>query len=137
MKRIVLLWCLACSFLWAHKINLFITTQKQNVEIYSYFANAAPCSGCALQIKYNEKMIVDGQLNEEGKYEFQSSYPSLDIYVSTVGGHMAHQAVVVEYLTKESLQQHQAKEQSYNYFKVVIALILLVLVFVLIKRVKR
>lgn len=137
MKRIVLLLCLGVSFIWAHKINLFITTQKENVEIYSYFANAAPCKRCDLVIKHNQTVVLQTKLNDEGKYSFKSQYPSLDIHVSTIGGHAAHRAVVVDHLTKESLKEHQKKEQESNYFKIILALILIALVFILLKRVKK
>lgn len=125
------------SFVWAHKINLFITTQKENVEIYSYFANAAPCKGCDLLIKHNETVVLKTVLNSDGKYSFKSQYPSLDIHVSSVGGHAAHRAVVLDHLTKESLKEHQKKEQESNYLKIVLALILIGLVFILLKRVKK
>lgn len=125
------------SFVWAHKINLFITTQKDNVEIYSYFANAAPCKGCDLLIKHNETVVLKTVLNSDGKFKFKSQYPSLDIHVSSVGGHAAHRAVVVDHLTKESLKEHQKKEQESNYLKIVLALILIGLVFILLKRVKK
>lgn len=137
MKRIFLLLCLTMSFVWAHKINLFITTQKENVEIYSYFANAAPCKGCDLLIKHNETVVLKTVLNSDGKYSFKSQYPSLDIHVSSVGGHAAHRAVVLDHLTKESLKVHQKKEQESNYLKIVLALILIGLVFLLLKRVKK
>lgn len=124
---------------WAHKINLFITNEQNNVYIYSYFANAAPCKHCQLFIKHNGTLLLKTNLDDEGKYTYTSSHQSLDISVVATGGHQAKQSVVVSKVSHESksLQEHQDQQKENNRYKIILALILMALLFAVLKRVKR
>ncbi|MDD2640315.1 MAG: hypothetical protein PHS65_04910, partial [Arcobacteraceae bacterium] len=114
-KRLIFLLLFSTSLL-AHKVNLFITHEDNNVEIYSYFASGDACKGCKLMIKHgNDTPLVNAHLNEEGKYQFISSYASLNITVDASSGHLISKDIVLDLLPQENLTEVLKKEKHNQY----------------------
>ena len=135
--RYFLLLALFISFSFAHKINLFVTNEENGVNIYSYFANGNPCINCKLLIKNGENIVLEDKLDANGKYLYSSKYKDIQVTIDASGGHIAKQDIVVENIKNESLQTHLKEEKENEYIKILISLFLIVLIFYVLKILKR
>ena len=135
--RYFLLLALFISFLFAHKINLFVTNEENGVNIYSYFANGNPCINCKLLIKNGENIVLEDKLDANGKYLYSSKYKDIQVTIDASGGHIAKQDIVVENIKNESLQTHLKEEKENEYIKILISLVLIGVIFYVLKIVKR
>jgi hypothetical protein len=135
--RYFLLLALFISFSFAHKINLFVTNEENGVNIYSYFASGNPCINCKLIIKNGENIILEDKLDANGKYLYSSKYKNIQVTIDASGGHIAKQDIVVENIKNESLQTHLKEEKENEYIKILISLFLIVLIFYVLKILKR
>lgn len=135
--KIVLLFLLIASSLFAHKINLFVTNEENGVNIYSYFASGDPCINCKLIIKNGENIVLEDKLDTNGKYIYNSKYKDIEVTIDASGGHIVKQDIVVENIKNESLQTHQKEEKDDEHIKIFISLILIFVVFYTLKILKR
>ena len=149
-------------FLFAHKVNLFLDLKDNNLYINSYFANAKPCMNCKFKIESNEKLVFEDILDEKGEYNYKTSLNDLKVIVDAGSGHNVskkiklqeqkneEKIVQTEKITKEIellleenrvlKNQINVLEEQLNYFeifKIVFGLFLIVLIFIVLKRVKR
>lgn len=149
-------------FLFAHKVNLFLDLKDDNLYINSYFANAKPCMNCKFKIESNEKVVFEDILDEKGEYNYKTSLNDLKVIVDAGSGHNVskkiklqeqkneEKIVQTEKITKEIellleenrvlKNQINVLEEQLNYFeifKIVFGLFLIVLIFIILKRVKR
>ena len=148
-------------FLFAHKVNLFLDLKDNNLYINSYFANAKPCMNCKFKIESNEKVVFEDILDEKGEYNYKISLNDLKVIVDAGSGHTVskkiklqeqkneEKIVQAEKITKEIellleenrvlKNQINVLEEQLNYFeifKIVFGLLLIVVIFVVLKRVK-
>ena len=135
--RYFLLLALFISFSFAHKINLFVTNEENGVNIYSYFANGNPCINCKLLIKNGENIVLEDKLDANGKYLYSSKYKNIQVTIDASGGHIAKQDIELENIKNESLQTHLKEEKENEYIKILISLFLIVLIFYVLKILKR
>ena len=135
--KIVFLFLLIISSLFAHKINLFVTNEENGVNIYSYFASGDPCINCKLIIKNGENILLEDKLDVNGKYLYISKYKDIQVTIDATGGHIVKQDIVVENIKNESLQTHLKEENENEHIKILISLILIGLIFYILKIVKR
>ncbi len=149
-------------FLFAHKVNLFLDLKDDNLYINSYFANAKPCMNCKFKIESNEKVVFEDILDEKGEYNYKISLNDLKVIVDAGNSHNVskkiklqeqkneEKIVQAEKITKEIellleenrvlKNQINVLEEQLNYFeifKIVFGLFLIVLIFIVLKRVKR
>ena len=149
-------------FLFAHKVNLFLDLKDNNLYINSYFANAKPCMNCKFKIESNEKLVFEDILDEKGEYNYKTSLNDLKVIVDAGSGHTVskkiklqeqkneEKTVQAEKIDKEIYKlleenrvlknQINVLEEQLNYFeifKIVFGLFLIVLIFIILKRVKR
>ena len=149
-------------FLFAHKVNLFLDLKDDNLYINSYFANAKPCMNCKFKIESNEKVVFEDILDEKGEYNYKTSLNDLKVIVDAGSGHTVskkiklqeqkneEKTVQAEKITKEIerlIEENRVLknkinvlEEQLNYFeifKIVFGLFLIVLIFIILKRVKR
>ena len=104
------------NFSYAHKINLFITNENDDLQIYSYFASGMACKNCKLIIKNEEKIVLQDVLNSEGKYTYKRTFKNVEIIVDASSGHIVSEKIEVSNIK---------------------GLILLFLIFSLLKRFKK
>ena len=148
-------------FLFAHKVNLFLDLKDNNLYINSYFANAKPCMNCKFKIESNEKVVFEDILDEKGEYNYKISLNDLKVIVDAGNSHNVskkiklqeqkneEKIVQAEKITKEIellleenrvlKNQINVLEEQLNYFeifKIVFGLLLIVLIFIILKRVK-
>mgnify|MGYP003408268389 FL=1 len=149
-------------FLFAHKVNLFLDLKDDNLYINSYFANAKPCMNCKFKIESNEKVVFEDILDEKGEYNYKISLNDLKVIVDAGSGHNVSKKIKlqeqkneektvqkekidkeIELLLEENRvlkNQINVLEEQLNYFeifKIVFGLLLIVLIFIILKRVKR
>ncbi len=136
MKYLLLL-ALIVSFSFAHKINLFVTNENDNLEIYSYFASGSACKNCKLIIKNDEKIVLEDVLNSDGKYSYKPTFKNLEIVVDATGGHIASEKIEVSNIKKEDLTEHKKEENRGENINILIALVLIFLIFFLLKKFKK
>lgn len=136
MKYLFLLFFLI-TFSFAHKVNLFITNENEKLEIYSYFANGAPCINCEFTIKSEDKVIFEDKLNREGIFLYKPTKQNIEITVDAAGGHIAQQKVTVDNIKHEDIKEHLKEEKSIEYIKIILGLGLIFLLFFLLKRFKK
>ena len=148
-------------FLFAHKVNLFLDLKDDNLYINSYFANAKPCMNCKFKIESNEKVVFEDILDEKGDYNYKTFLNDLKVIVDAGSGHTVskkiklqeqkneEKIVQTEKITKEIellleenrvlKNQINVLEEQLNYFeifKIVFGLLLIVVIFIILKRVK-
>ena len=148
-------------FLFAHKVNLFLDLKDNNLYINSYFANAKPCVNCKFKIESNEKLVFEDILDEKGEYNYKTSLNDLKVIVDAGSGHTVSKKIKlqeqkneektvqkekidkeIELLLEENRvlkNQINVLEEQLNYFeifKIVFGLLLIVLIFIILKRVK-
>ena len=149
-------------FLFAHKVNLFLDLKDDNLYINSYFANAKPCVNCKFKIESDEKLVFEDILDEKGEYNYKTSLNDLKVIVDAGSGHNVskkiklqeqkneEKTVQAEKIDKEIdklleenrvlKNQINVLEEQLNYFeifKIVFGLLLIVLIFIILKKVKR
>ena len=149
-------------FLFAHQVNLCLDLKDDNLYINSYFANAKPCMNCKFKIESNEKLVFEDILDEKGEYNYKTSLNDLKVIVDAGSGHNVskkiklqeqkneEKTVQAEKITKEIellleenrvlKNQINVLEEQLNYFeifKIVFGLVIIVLIFIVLKRVKR
>ena len=135
--KIVFLFLLIATSLFAHKISLFVTNEGNGVNIYSYFASGNPCINSKLIIKNGENIVLEDKLDVNGKYLYSSKYKDIQVTIDASGGHIAKQDIVVENIKNESLQTHLKEEKENEYIKILISLVLIGVIFYVLKIVKR
>ncbi|MCT7465250.1 DivIVA domain-containing protein [Aliarcobacter cryaerophilus] len=148
-------------FLFAHKVNLFLDLKDDNLYINSYFANAKPCMNCKFKIESNEKVVFEDILDEKGEYNYKTSLNDLKVIVDAGSGHTVSKKIKIqeqkneekivqtEKITKDIellleenrvlKNQINVLEEQLNYFeifKIVFGLLLIVVIFIILKRVK-
>ena len=149
-------------FLFAHKVNLFLDLKDDNLYINSYFANAKPCMNCKFKIESNEKLVFEDILDEKGEYNYKTSLNDLKVIVDAGSGHTVSKKIKLQEQKNEEKTAQKEKidkeidklleenrvlknqinvlEEQLNYFeifKIVFGLFLIVLIFIVLKRVKR
>lgn len=129
--------CLFLSFSFAHKINLFITSEGENIEIYSYFANGAACKNCRVIIKNEDKIILDDKLNHEGIFNYKPKHKNIEVIIDATGGHIAKEKLELSHIKHEDINEHKQKEQEDKYLKILLGLFILFIFFYLLKRIKK
>ena len=147
--------------LFAHKVNLFLDLKDDNLYIKSYFANAKACVNCKFKIESNEKLLFEGILDEKGEYNYKTSINDLKVIVDAGNGHTVNKKIrfqeqkdeektiqiakinkEIEGLIEENRalkNQVKVLEEQLNYFeifKIVFGLLLIVVIFIILKRVK-
>lgn len=130
------LFLLLVSSLFAHKVNLFLTTKEDKVEVYSYLGNAVPCKNCKITIKSEGKTIIIDKLDDEGKYTFTPKSKSLEIIIDAMSGHIVKENISLENIVTKDLQEYQKEENVDKYIKIVLAIVLIFIFFFIFKKVK-
>ncbi|MBL3521003.1 hypothetical protein H0A43_10980 [Arcobacter lanthieri] len=147
--------------LFAHKINLFLDLQDDNLYINSYFANAKPCINCQFKIEDNQNNIIfNGTLDRQGEYNFKTDIKELKVIIDAGAGHIVSKEIKDDNTTRNSLLSNNdvnfeinilkeentalkhkiiVLEEQLNYFeifKVIFGLLLIFLIFLFVKRIK-
>ena len=119
--------------LFAHKLNLFVFEEDNEVIASTYFASGTFCNGCKIKVYDNKnKFLEEGVTNKKGEYIVKTLKPKLIIKAEALGGHGAKTEFEVK-----NLKEEKPELKDYNLLQSLIAISLLILIFMALKRVKK
>lgn len=155
--RILISIFLLISFSFAHKLNLFLIQEGDEVYASAYFASGSFCKNCELTVKNaNGEVIQEGKTDKKGEFIITKLASKIIVDVKTAEGHAAKYTLNIKEITgkkEESkeineLKQEIAKLKSENkllkekleqneLLKMLFALIVIAGIFLLLKRIKK
>lgn len=134
--KIVFFFFLIIANLYAHKLNLFLEIEEKKLYVYSYFASGSPCKNCKLEFyDLNNRLLKQVKTNSKGEYYLKDYEKVVDVRVEALGGHGVEKKLDLNKITKIKKTKPETQEKSYvNSF---IAIFVLVLIFLLLRRIKK
>ena len=156
--RIILFLFVFISIAFSHKLNLFLNQEGDKVYASAYFASGSFCKNCDITVKDGKgKLIQSGKTDKKGEFIISSLAPRIFVDVKTAEGHAAKYILNIEeeVLKREEkakeieeLQVQIGKLKSENkllkekveqneLLKMIFALLVIVGIFFILKRVKK
>lgn len=131
--RILVLIIFLASILSAHKLNLFLYEENNKIYLNSYFASGNPCIDCKIEIYDEKKELLEiAKTDEKGNYNFKKLANKLIVKVEAIGGHAVENQIEVKSLAKE-----EEKRETNSILQSLIAVFLIALIFIALKRFKK
>lgn len=163
MRKIFLVLAFCTSLSFAHKLNIFIIYEADELIVNSYFANGKPCKNCKIKIEsIDGKLIEESTTDKKGEYYKKISLEEFEVSVDAGGGHITKEIVKSN---EESLEEQNNKTKFINtkidslllenkklkakikalekqldimeFFKIFFGLFIIILIFVFLKRIKK
>lgn len=144
--------------LFAHKLNLFTTYEKQTLFVSAYFASGNGCQNCKIKIEDEEGNLIQKSFtNTQGEASFNIDKTSFYILVDAGGGHIVKEKITKE-ISKEEIKEEkkpltsleeenlmlkgkvkalEEKLQNLEFLKTIFALFIIFGIFYFLKRVKK
>lgn len=133
--RLVFILFIILDILYAHKLNLFVSQENNDVIVSSYFASGNFCKKCKVEVfDIDKKLLESGITNKEGEYSIKNNTKEFIVKVEAIGGHAVQKIFESNNLEAKKLNE---KNKSGSLWQSLIAIFLLVLIFVFLKRVKK
>jgi nickel transport protein len=123
--------------LYAHKLNLFLEYEKNKLYIYSYFASGNACINCKIRLMDKDKNVIkELKTNRDGEYYLDNFSGISYVEVEALGGHAATEALTE--ISDEKMTKDEVKnEGEFSYLESIIALCLVILIFIGLKKIKK
>lgn len=132
--RLIFLVLVSISFLFAHKLNIFLFEENEQIIVNSYFASGSPCKECKVEIfDENNNIIELSKTNAEGNYTVKNITSKMYVKVEAVGGHASSSFIE----PKKIDSTVKDKEETNNLLNSLIAIILIAIIFLGLKRFRR
>lgn len=155
--RSIFIFVLLSSFLYGHKLNVFLQQNEQKVYVSAYFASGAVCKSCKVEVfNQNKKVLQRGATNDKGEFEVIRLDGLVTVEVDAGSGHMVQGSIHVKKSKKvktsdtkiEALEDENRRLKRENkllkeknslsdIFKMFFALLVIFGVFFVLKRVKK
>ena len=134
--KILVLFAFLFSFICAHKLNIFLIEENENIIVSSYFASGSYCKNCKVEI-YNLKneLIKEGITNKNGEYVFSKTDESLNIKVEAIGGHAAFEKFEIS--KEHEKKNKEVKTTKDSLIESFIAILLIAGIFLFLKKIKK
>ncbi|AXH15805.1 hypothetical protein CP985_14055 [Malaciobacter mytili LMG 24559] len=144
--------------LFAHKLNLFTTYEKDTLFISAYFASGNGCQNCKIKIEDETGQLIQKAFtNTQGEASFNINKNSFYILVDAGGGHIVKEKITKEISDKivkeekkplNSLEEEnfklkakvkalEEKLEKLEFLKTIFALFIIFGIFYILKRVKK
>lgn len=155
MRIFILVLCLG-SFLFAHKLNLFLSQEGKNIYVSTYFASGSPCQNCDLLIKSKDgKLLKEVKTDIKGEYLILNAQEDVLVEVKTKEGHGASDTLTLEDIEvsqdntaleklksenqklKSKIKMLEEKVEQNELIKMIFALLVIAGIFFVLKRVKK
>lgn len=161
MKTLSLVLLFSVS-LFAHKLNIFTTFEDGRLFVSSYFANGNGCQNCKVSLKDKDENVLQTlTTNVDGEVIFENILNGTHVIVDAGSGHIAKENLelfaanlndekkvvsdnlLIEELKNENLELKlkvkslEEKLQFLDIFKTIFALVVIVLIFLFLKKVKK
>ena len=164
--KIFVMMLLAITFGVAHKLNIFLAEEGDRVFLSAYFASGASCKNCNVVVKDDDHNILQkGTSNEKGEFIITKLASSIIVSVDGGNGHSIQQSLSLTehnhskgqlshlkeqhpFAELEKLKQENARLKSElallqekssfsEIIRMVVALFIVFVIFMLLKRIKR
>ncbi len=161
--RVIFLFVLFISSLYAHKLNIFLTQENDKVYVSSYYASGSFCKSCKVEVlNKNKNPIQTGITDEKGEFIVDKLDSILYVSVEAQGGHKVQNSIKTEAAKKEEISNKELieldelknlkeenkklkreikllkeKNSSSDIFKMMFALLVIAGIFFALKRVKK
>lgn len=159
--RVILLVVLFFGSVYAHKLSVFLQQEEDKVYASAYFASGAFCKTCKVEVLNKDKKVIQtGVTNTKGEFEITKLDSLLDslIYVGVDAGsgHMVQKSIEILTVKKEEIRNKEfgvlkeenkrlkreiellkEKNSFADIFKMLFALLVIVGIFFVLKRVKK
>ncbi|PHO09947.1 hypothetical protein CPG37_06290 [Malaciobacter canalis] len=160
--KIFLTLALLCVSLFAHKLNLFTDYENQTLYISAYFANGNGCQNCEVKIKDKDKKLLQKTFtNKKGEVSIDIKEDLFYVSVDAKGGHIATKKISLSKEEKQAIKDNsfksinksdlekenerlkakvkalESKLENMNILKTIFALLVIIGLFYILKRVKR
>jgi len=156
--RLLLLVIFVFQFSFAHKLNLFLTQEKEKVFASAYFASGSFCKNCDIKVEDEKGVILQkGKTNKNGEFIITNLAPKIIVSVESLGGHGAKDTLKTNITKKENkmvdknilnLEEEILRLKSENkmlkekieqneILKMIFALFIIVGIFFFLKKIKR
>lgn len=161
MRSIFILF-LCINFMFAHKLNVFVDYEKGSLFVSSYFGNGNPCKNCTLKISnLDGKIIEENKTDTKGEYYKKIDLKDFEVMVDAGSGHIGKEIVKsnikdikqdiqtnkneseIEKLKSENQKlkmKIKSLEKQVNMMeivKILFALLVIVFIFMFLKRIKK
>lgn len=134
--KIVFLFLFIVVNLYAHKLNLFLDVEEKKLYVYSYFASGSPCKDCKLEFyDLKNKLLKQVKTNSEGEYYLKDYENVVVVKVEALGGHAIERKFNLK--QKDNVKEVKPKTSQESYISSFIAIVVLVLIFLLLRRIKK
>lgn len=156
--KIVLFLLLFVSFVFSHKLNLFLSQEGDKVYASAYFATGSFCKNCEITVRdVKGDIIQNGKTNRSGEFIITKLAPKIFVDVKTIEGHGAKYILDIEQVVekKEEKTQEiselmkeierlktqnkllQEKVDQNELLKMIFALFIIAGIFFVLKRIKK
>jgi len=155
--RLILICIIFVGSLYAHKLNVFLNQDNRSVYVSAYFASGAFCQECRVEVFNKNKTILQtGITNKDGEFIITKLDSVLNVSVEALGGHKVSNSIKPKLTQKEkvSTQEFDAlkkqniqlkreiellkeKNSFADILKMMFALLVIVSIFFVLKRVKK
>lgn len=160
MKKICILF-LYVSFLFSHKLNVFVDYEDGLLFVNSYFANGNPCKNCSVIVSSLDGKVLDkDKTNKKGEYYKKIRLKEFEITVDGSSGHISKEIIhntkeekeTIIYNANDSeldkikdennklkmkIKSLEKQLEMKEFFKIFFALLIIILIFVFLKRIKK
>lgn len=145
--------------LFAHRVNLFTDYDGKSLYISSYFANGDPCVNCDVKIFSQEKLLKQSRTNKQGELNIYLDKQTIRVELDASMGHKvikniklkAKKSEKTDDLTSEKIEKLEEENRKLkqkikslqeqvslmNLVKILFSLIVIVGIFLFLKRVKQ
>lgn len=101
--KLFLLVILFFEFSFAHKLNLFLTQEKEKVFASAYFASGSFCKNCDIKVEDEKGVILQkGKTDKKGELIITNLAPKIIVSVESLGGHGAKDSLIINTIKKEN-----------------------------------
>ena len=155
--RIVLIFLFCGSFLFAHKLNVFMSQEDEKVYVSAYFASGSFCKECKIEVSNKHKeLIQEGITNEKGEFTIDKLDSLIYVEIEALGGHKVQNDFEIKVMNKEKISNNETKilieenkklkreiellKEKNNFgdmFKMLVALLVMAGIFFALKKVKK
>jgi len=134
--RILIPFFLLFSSSFAHKLNIFLSQENEKVQVSSYFASGSFCKNCKIEvITLDNKLLIESKTDEKGEFIFDKPENSVFVRVEAIGGHAVKTKYEID--IKDSKKTIDKKSITDSLIESLIAILLIVGIFILLKRLKK
>ncbi|MBE0490995.1 MAG: hypothetical protein IBX44_01960 [Sulfurospirillum sp.] len=131
MYKIIIVLFTCTQILFAHSLKIFVSElENGKIEVYAYFTKSSVCKACEVQVKNADKILAQVLTDNFGKAEILLKQKSVEIVVQASLGHRGQVSFTATQPTE------QTKDDN-PFIKILIALSVIALIFLLLYNVKR